>query len=94
MYHCHRGDGRKQDFFLNEDFIYFRERGREEERKGKKHQCVRETSTGHLLQTPQLGTTATQACALTRNQTSGGLLCRMMPNQLIITGQSWIKFFK
>ena len=45
-------------------FFFFRERGREEEREGEKHQCV-VTSCA-----PLLGTWPTiQACALTGNQT-------------------------
>ena len=47
--------------FLN---LFFRERGREGEREGEKHQCV------VASRTPLLGTwPATQACALTRNRT-------------------------
>ena len=47
--------GLSGDFF--KDFIYFtlRERGREEEREGEKHQCVRDTSIGCLSHTPNWG---------------------------------------
>ena len=49
----------------------FTEKGREGERAGEKHQCVRETFISGLPYTSQLGTKpATQAHALTRNLTS------------------------
>ena len=49
---------------------FFRERGREGEREGEKHQCL---VASHM---PSLGTwTETQACALTGNQTSDPLVC-------------------
>ena len=65
------------DSFLKKNFFSFinsRERGKEGENKGEKHQCERETSIGCPLHVPQLGTEprpgtkpTTQACALTRN---------------------------
>ena len=55
-------------FFLKILLNYFRERGKEKEREGKKHRCLRETSISCLLHVPQPGTMpTTQACALTRN---------------------------
>ena len=69
-------------------FLIFREKGREGERKGEKHQCEREISIGCLPYVPQLGTKyATQACALTWNQTSDLSVCRMTPNKLCHTSQ-------
>ena len=58
-----------KDFIFLKVLFIFRERGKEGERKGEKHQCARETSTGRLpLTHPQLGTwPKTQAWALTRN---------------------------
>ena len=53
----------------------FRERGREGESEGGKHQCV-VASRG-----PPLGTgPTTQACALTGNQTSDPLVRRLVLN--------------
>ena len=44
---------------------------------------------------PDRGTEpTTQACALTRNQTSNPLLCRMMPNQLELHWSEWRHFLK
>lgn len=44
-------------FFLNifKDSIYFRERGKEEERKGQKHLCVRDTLISCLFHNPNQG---------------------------------------
>ena len=42
-------------FILFKDFILFFERRREGEREGKKHQCVRATSTGCLSNAPNWG---------------------------------------
>ena len=68
-------------FFKRFYLFVFRERGREGEREGKKHQCVRETSINYLLYVPQPGTEpTTQACGLTGNRTSDLLLCRTIPN--------------
>ena len=76
--------------FLRSYSFIFRERGKVGEREGEKHRCVRVAPIGCLLHVPQAGTKpATQVCALTRNQTSDLLLCRMTPNQLIHTGQDW-----
>ena len=69
-------------FFLSFLKIYFifRERGREKERK-------RNIDWFPLAHT-QVGTQpANQACALTGDQTSDLLVCRMMPNPLIHTSQ-------
>ena len=60
--------------------------------KEEKHRCEKETPTCCLLYSPRPGTEpASQACALTRNQTgnlSGDLLlCKKMPKQLSYTGQ-------
>ena len=50
------------------DFIIFRAGGREGEREGEKHQCVRDTAIGCLSHTPKLEIWPTaQACALTEN---------------------------
>ena len=72
-------------------FIYFRERRMEEEREGKKHLFETEASIGCLLDVPQGTEPATQACALTGNQTSGLLVCSPMPNQLSRTGRGSMK---
>ena len=62
-------------------FIYFRERGREGERKEK----ARERK---LLMLPQQGTwPTTQACALTGNGTGDPSICRPAVNPLSHTGQ-------
>ena len=72
-------------------FLIFREKGREGDRKGKKHQCERDTLAGFLPYTPSLGNrSATQACTLTRNQTSGLSVCGMISNQPSHT--SWKHF--
>ena len=69
-------------------FIDSKERGRDGEREGEKHPCEREISISCILHPPRLGTEpATQACALTGNQTSGSLLCGMTPNQQNHTSQ-------
>ena len=69
-------------FFLNlmgflKDFIYlFLDRGKGGRKRGEKHRLGR-VLTSCLLYVPRLGTeTTTQACALTRDQTSDLLLCR------------------
>ena len=65
-------------------FIYFLERGREGER-GEKH------NVWLPLVCTLLGTwLATQACALTGNQTGNPLLCRLALNPLSHTSQSWL----
>ena len=67
-------------FFFN--LFIFRERGREGEREGEKHQCV---VASHA---PLLGTCpATQACALTGNQTGNPLVLRPALNPLSHTIQ-------
>ena len=72
------------------DFLYlFLERGREGERKRDKHRCMREKHPlGCLSPPPQLGARpTTQACVLTRSQTSNVLVCGMTPNPLSHTSQ-------
>ena len=55
---------------------------------GEKHRCERETSIGYLLYVPQPGTwPATQACALTGNQTSNPLVRGLVLNPLSHTSQ-------
>ena len=62
---------------------------------GEKHRCERETSIGYLLYVPQPGTwPATQAVALTENQTSDLWLCGTTPNQLSHTSQGCQCFLK
>ena len=62
--------------------MIFRERVREEERQGEKHQCERETFISCLSYASQLGTKpANQPNALTENPTSDLLLCGMTTNQ-------------
>ena len=61
----------------------FRERGRDEEREGQKHQCARETLISCLSHTRWQGTwPATQACALTGNQTGDLSVYRLAFNPL------------
>ena len=76
-------------FFLI--FIYlFLEKGEGREKgEGEKHQCV------VASRTPLLGTwPTTQACALTRNQTSDPLVCRPALNPLSRTSQGQFNAFK
>ena len=70
-------------------FIYlFLERGEGREKEGNINVWL-------PLQRPLLGTwPATQACALTRNQTSNPLIHRPALNPLSHTSQGWICFFK
>ena len=57
-----------QLFFKDIMHLFFRERGRDGEREGEKHQCVREILIDCLAHAPQPGTApTTQACALSRN---------------------------
>ena len=75
----------KKRFYL---FIFWRERGKEGERKGEKYCRKKETSIGCLLYVPWQGTKpATQACTLTGNRTGDLPLCGMMSNQLTHIGQ-------
>ena len=75
-------------FFFNfKDFICFLERGREGERE-------RNISVWLPLVCPQLGLwAATQACALTGNQTSDPLVCRLALNPLSHTSQGSFRSF-
>ena len=71
-------------FFLDFIYSFFRERG-QGERKEEKHQCVvasRVPPIGDLAHT-------TQACALTRNQTSNPLVRRPALNTLSHTSQGY-----
>ena len=68
-------------FFKRFYLFVFRERGREGERKEEKHQCV-------IASGPKLGTCpATQACALTGNQTGDPLILRPLLNPLSYISQ-------
>ena len=71
------------------DFIYLLlERGEGKEKE--KHWCGRETSIGYLPYVPPPETElATQACALTGNQTGNLPLCGTMSHQLSHTVQGW-----
>ena len=74
-------------YFLKILFIY-RERGREGEREGEKHQYV-----WLPLMHPPLGTwSVTQACALTGNRTRDPLVHRLALNPLSHTSQGLSKF--
>ena len=73
-----------KDFYL---FI-FRERGKEGEREGEKRQSV------VALMHPLLGTyPATQACALTRNQSSSPVVCSPALTPLSYTSHSYTVAF-
>ena len=75
-------------FFIFYLFI-FRERGREGEREGEKHQCV---VASHA---PLLGTwPATQACALTGNWTGDHLIHGPVLNPISHTSQGRCLVFK
>ena len=72
-------------FFLRLYLFIFRERGREGEREGEKHQCV---VASHA---PLLGTwSATQTCVLTGNQTSDPLVRRPVLNPQSYTSQGQV----
>ena len=76
-------------------YFIFRERGKKGEREGEKHRRVKETSIGCLQYEPQPGTkSTTQACALTRNQTSNFSLCRTTPSQSSHTRQGKMTPYK
>ena len=77
-------------FFLKKYLFIFRERRREGEREGEKHQCV----VASLVR-PLLGTwPETQACALTRNWTHDPLVHRSVLNPLNHTSQgSYVHIF-
>ena len=69
-------------FILTEDMLIdFREQAREAEREGEKRQCERETSTGCLIHPDRGAKPATQACALTGNQTDDLSMYRMTPTE-------------
>ena len=72
------------EFFLKKILFIFRQRGREGEREGEKHQCV---AAPHV---PLLGTwPATQARAPTGNRTSDPLVYRPVLNPLKHTSQGY-----
>ena len=77
----------KFSFFLFfKDCIYLLlERGREREREGEKHQCVVASWASPTGETRP----ATQACALTGNQTGNPLACRPALNPLRHTSQGY-----
>ena len=69
-------------FFFLFKILFFLERG-----QGREKERGRETLIGCIPHVSQPGTgAATQACALTGNQTCNPLLCCAMPNQLSRTG--------
>ena len=68
--------------FLKILFIHFRQRGRETEREGEKHQCVVASQVPPTRDLP-----TTQACALTGNPTSNPLVRRLTLNPLSHTSQ-------
>ena len=73
-------------------FIYlfiFRQRGKEGEREGEKHQCWLPLTHPHLGALP-----TTQAFALTGNWTHDPLVCRLALNSLSHTSQGSICFLK
>ena len=76
--------------YFKKDFIYFfleRGEGKEKKRERNINVCL-------LLMHPILGTwPATQACAMTRNQTSDPLVCRLALNPLSHTSQGCICIF-
>ena len=73
--------------FLRSYLLIFKERGREGEREGEKHQCV---VASHA---PSLGTwPTTQVCALTGNQASDLLVRRLVLNPLSHTSQGSFLF--
>ena len=69
-----------KSFFLN--LFIFRQRGREGEREGEKHQCVVVYCMSPLGTWP-----TTQTCASTRNRTSDPLVLRPALNPLSHTSQ-------
>ena len=73
-------------FFFKIYLFIFRERGREGERDGEKHQCV---VASHTAPTGDLDHT-TQACTLTGNWTGNPLVHRPALNTLNHTRQGYI----
>ena len=73
---------------LDVSFFFFFKREGKGGRKGKKHQCERETLIGCLSHVPQPATELTsQASALTGNQTSDLSLCGTTSNYQNSSGQ-------
>ena len=75
-------------FLSLKDFIYlFLERGEGREKERERNMCERNINQLPLTR-PQLGTwRATQACALTGNQTGDLLVCRLVLDPLSHTNQ-------
>ena len=71
-------------FLLKISFTYFRQRGREGDREGEKHQCV---VASHTPPIGDLTWPTTQACALTGNRTSDSLVHRLVINPRSHTSQ-------
>ena len=75
--------------YILKTLFIFRERGREGERQGEKHQGVVASCA------PPAGIwPATQACALTGNQTDDLLVCSLVLNPLNHTSQGYVSTFK
>ena len=70
-------------------FIFiFKEKGKEGEKEGERHQCEKETSIGCLSDAPQpVIEPTTPECALTGNQTGYLLGCGMTPTKMSHTDQ-------
>ena len=73
------------------DVIYFRQKGREEEREGEKHQCVVASWAPAI---GDLTWPSTQLCALTGNWTDDPWVRRLMLNPLSHTSQGIIHILK
>ena len=71
-------------YFIQILFIYFRQRGREGEKEGEKHQCV---VASHVPPTGDLTWLTAQASTLTGNPTGDPLVCRLALNPLSHTSQ-------
>ena len=86
----------RKNYFLFYIYLFiFRERVRDEEREGDKHQCEREKSTSCLSYMTQLGTEpATQTCVSMRNPTDDFSLCGTTPKHLSHTGQGRNRYFQ
>ena len=91
---CSSHTTQSKQLFKNFYSFTFIERGREREREGEEHQCVRDTSIILPLARPQPGTwPATQACALTGNRTRDLLVHRPTLSPLSHTSQTEQLFF-
>ena len=77
--------------FLKRFYSFLEKEEEREKDRERKHQYEGETSISCLLDMPQPGTDpATQAYALTGNQTYDPSLCGMTPNQLSQTDQGYM----